>query len=366
MKNSVLIVYLFICTSFLNPPLTRVDIITSNETAENIFIILSDGLRWQEVFQGADADLINNKNFTPDTGSIKSQYWDETEKRRREKLMPFFWNVIANKGQLIGNRELKNKMDVSNIYSLSYPGYNEIFTGSTDITISGNSKKDNRNLNVLEYLFTKKEFEDSIAIFSSWDVFPFILNKKRNNLVMNSGYQQIKEEGGSNTMSKINAVQERGIDNKTGTRYDMLTFVTAKEYIKKHHPRIVVIGFGETDEFAHQKRYDLYLQQISQVDKMIGELWNIVQTTPGYKGKTSFLITTDHGRGNNNKHWSGHGFFISGSSQTWLGMMGPGIEAKGERKEKQQFYSKQIAETIASLAGEKFSHSFTSVKKMTK
>jgi len=173
--------------------------------------------------------------------------------------------------------------------------------------------------------------------------------------MINSGYEQMENEGDNEVMNMINMVQEKGIKNKGATRYDMLTFSTAKEYIKNQHPRIVVIGFGETDDFAHQKRYDLYLQQANQVDRMIGELWHMVQTTPAYKNNTTFLITTDHGRGNNTKHWSGHGFFINGSSQTWFAMMGPGIQPMGERKEKEQFYSKQLATTIAHLTGEEFS-----------
>ena len=346
------------------------EIASTSSASENLFIIITDGFRWQEIFNGADSLLINNETFTPDTATLKAMYWASNSEERRKKLMPFLWNVVANKGQLLGNRELNNKVNVSNIYSVSYPGYNEIFTGTTDITISGNSKKYNKNINVLEHLNSKDEFEGKIAVFSSWDVFPYILNKNRNGLVMNSGYEQMQNIGDNSTISMINSVQEKAIENKTATRYDMLTYSTAKEYIKNHKPRIVVIGFGETDDFAHQKRYDLYLQQANQVDRMISELWNMAQTTPGYKNKTSFLITTDHGRGNTTKHWSGHGSFINGSSQTWLAMMGPGIQPLGERKDKEQFYSKQLAATIAHLAGEEFSpvianESFTSFR-MTK
>jgi hypothetical protein len=331
------------------------EILPSSSTSENIFIIITDGFRWQEVFNGADSILINNEKYTPDTASLKSMYWASQATERRKMLMPFFWNVIAKKGQLLGNRELKNKVNVSNIYSVSYPGYNEIFTGTTDISISGNSKKLNRNYNVLEYLNSKDEFNGKIAVFSSWDVFPYILNEERNGLMINSGYEQMENKRSNERVSMINAVQDKAITNKTATRYDMLTYSTAKEYIKDHQPKIVVIGFGETDDFAHQKRYDLYLQQANQIDRMIAELWNMVQTTAGYKNNTSFFITTDHGRGNNKKHWSGHSTFINGSSQSWLAMMGPGIESLGERNNKQQMYSKQLAETIARLAGEEFS-----------
>jgi Type I phosphodiesterase / nucleotide pyrophosphatase len=355
MKNGVLVLYLLLSTSFIHRPQKMQEIVSTSSASENLFIIITDGFRWQEIFSGADSVLINDESFTPDTTTLKAMYWASDPSDRRKKLMPFLWNVIARKGQLFGNRDLNNKVNVSNVYSLSYPGYNELFTGTTDISISGNSKKYNKNINVLEYLGSKDRFEGKIAVFSSWNVFPFILNKNRNGLMMNSGYEQIKDDTLNPTLNMINSVQEKVIGNKTDTRYDMLTYTTAKEYIKNNKPRIVVIGLGETDDFAHQKRYDLYLQQANQVDKMIGELWNIVQTTPGYKNNTSFIITTDHGRGNNSKHWSGHGFFITGSSQTWLAMMGPRIDPLGERKEKEQFYTKEFAATIAKLTGEEFS-----------
>ena len=359
MKNGILVFYLLVSTSFIHPPQKMQEIVSTSSVTENLFIIITDGFRWQEIFSGADSVLINDENFTPDTATLKEMYWDSDASGRRRKLMPFLWNVIAKKGQLFGNRDLNNKVNVSNVYSLSYPGYNELFTGTTDISISGNNKKYNKNINVLEYLDSKEGFEGKIAVFSSWDVFPYILNRNRNELMMNSGYEQVQNDNRNATLNMINSVQEKGIGNKTATRYDMLTFSTAKEYIKDHKPRIVVIGLGETDDFAHQKRYDLYLQQANEVDKMVGELWNMVQTTPGYKNNTSFIITTDHGRGNNSKHWSGHGFFISGSSQTWLAMIGPHIDPLGERKDKEQLYTKQFAATIAKLTGEEFSPSIS-------
>jgi adenylylsulfate kinase-like enzyme len=46
--------------------------------------------------------------------------------------------------------------------------------------------------------------------------------------------------------------------------------------------------------------------------------------------------------------------FINGSSQTWLAVIGPTIKPVGEIKDDQQLYQKQLAQTIASLLGEKF------------
>lgn len=321
--------------------------------SENLFIITTDGFRWQELFGGADSILINSEKYTPDTSTMKLLYWADSPEERRKKLMPFFWNVISAKGQVFGNRYHHNKVDVANSYSISYPGYNELFTGNTDIMVSSNKKINNPNLNVLEYLDSKPGFVGKVAAFTSWDVFPYILNTGRNKLPVNSGYSSINT-GPSDHQKIINTVQTEAVYDKRATRYDQLTYLTAKEYIQHYRPRVVYLGLGETDEFAHEGRYDLYLQQASQVDKMIAELWHWVQTTPGYKNKTTFIITTDHGRGSKPSKWTSHGQFIAGSSQTWFAVMGPGIQPKGEIKSTQQQYLQQIAQTIAHLVGEDF------------
>ena len=348
MKNTLVSVVFaaVIPLQFFNPHKTEIN---PRLVTKNVFIITTDGFRWQEVFTGADSLLINDENYTPDAETLKAMYWCSGADERRKKLLPFFWNVIAVKGQIYGNRIFDNKMNISNNYALSYPGYNEILTGTDDPEISSNDKINNPNINVLEYLDRQPGFTGKVAAFSSWDVFPYILNRNRNELIVNSGYQQEDEKRNS----IINLV-ENSVNDKVATRYDELTFITAKEYISKNQPRIVYLGLGETDEFAHAGRYDLYLDQAKKVDNMIGELWHWVQTTPGYKDNTTFIITTDHGRGSRKNKWTSHGEFIRGSSQTWMALLGPNTEALGEVKEPNQFYQQQLAQTIAHLAGQEF------------
>lgn len=324
------------------------------KTAGNLFIITIDGFRWQEIFTGADASLINSVASTADTATIKMLYWADNEKERRQKLMPFFWNLLAQKGQLYGNRHLDNKVNTANIYAFSYPGYNEIFTGNTDLLVSSNKKKTNENINVLEYLNTKTEFKGKVVAFTSWDVFPYILNEERNGMLVNSGNERMDTTAASGKQKLINEVQAEAESSKGGCRQDDLTFLTAKEYLQHHKPRVMFLGLGETDEYAHKGRYDLYLEQANKVDRMLAELWHLVQTTPGYKDNTTFLITTDHGRGKLDKNWSSHSSFIRGSSQTWLALLGPGLPPLGEVKEDQQLYQQQLAKLIANLVGEEF------------
>ena len=318
----------------------------------NVFIITTDGFRWQEVFTGADSLLINDNNHVRDTALAKEMYWDGSLTERRKKLMPFFWNVIAAKGQLYGNRTFNNNVNVKNLYQISYPGYNEILTGYADPLLIPNRPVYNRNPNILEYLNSLKEYHGKVAAFSSWNIFPYILNDQRNGLPVNSGYDMLPEEDDS-TAVLINKVQE-GVAVKKHTRYDMLTWLCAREYITQHHPRVMFLGLGETDESAHGGHYDLYLQQAAMADKMIADLWYYVQTDPFYKNNTTFIITTDHGRGRSAASWHTHSLFTPGSGETWLAMLGPETMPLGEMKEGQQTWSKQLAATIALLLGQKF------------
>lgn len=316
---------------------------------QNVFIICIDGFRWQEIFNGADSLIINDPAYVKDTALAKEQFWADSQEERKRLLMPFLWDVVAKKGQLYGNELYDNKVSAKNIFGISYPGYSEMLSGHTDRLLVPDIPINNRNSNVLEYLEEQSEYTGKVAAFTSWNIFPFIFNKKKTHFFINSGYEKMPNDGSDSTIA-INSVQENV--KKKNTRYDLLTFMNAKEYLSAYHPRVLFLGFGETDLFAHANRYDLYLQQANNIDKMIYELWYYVQTDPFYKNNTTFLITTDHGRGEYPSTWHDHNSFIKGSNQTWIALLGPNIPAEGEMKSKQRVYEEQIASTVMMLLGE--------------
>jgi len=317
----------------------------------NVFIITLDGYRWQELFKGADSVLISDPGTTTDTSFAKAMFWDSDPARRREKLMPFVWNVIARNGQLIGNRPKGSKVNTRNFYSISYPGYNEIFTGEADPFLSGNDKVKNRNINLLEYLNRMPEYHGRIAAFTSWNLFPYILNEERSQVYVNSGYEPDEKGMLSKTQITLNKLQAHPDHSKEAERTDLLTFLAAREYILQHQPKVMYIGLGGTDTYGHEQRYGQYLKEANTADRIIADLWNLVQTTPFYKGRTTFIITTDHGRGNSPSNWHKHGAFVTGSSQTWIMLIGKGIKPLGEVSGGDQLYQKHIAGTIGFLLG---------------
>ncbi len=325
----------------------------NTDTTTNIFIITIDGYRWQELFNGADSNIIANEKYTSDTETLNSMYGGISKIERRKNLMPFMWSVLAKKGQIYGNRDFDNNVNVSNPYAISYAGYSEMFTGKVDLSILNNHKNINDNKNIFEYLNSKESYKGRVALFTSWDVFPFILNEKRSGIAINSGYENVPQEN-SYAQRSVNIVQSNIIENKEHTRQDMLTFIAAKEYLQQHKPKVFYLGLGETDEYAHQGNYDMYLQKANETDKIISELWHWAQTTEGYKNNTTFIITTDHGRGKTQSNWTSHGTFTKGSSQTWLALLGKNISPLGEVKTEGQLFQKQLAQTIAKLLGEEF------------
>ncbi|WP_337042795.1 phosphoglyceromutase [Emticicia sp. 17c] len=320
---------------------------------ENVFIITTDGFRWQEVFGGIDSALLNKKEFVRGKDRLKKTFWSDTLEERRKKLLPFFWNTIASQGQLYGNRWVGNKVNVMNPYWFSYPGYNEILTGYADDKVNSNDKKLNENITVLEFLNQQKKLKGKVAAYSTWDVFPYIINEPRSGIPVNSGKELVQGKL-TEKEEMLNEIQSN-YTSLASDRHDFVTYYLAKEYVKKNKPNVFFLSFDETDEFAHEAKYDEYLFAAHTVDKFIADLWNYCQSTPEYKGKTTFIITTDHGRGDKNKaQWTSHGQRVADCYQIWFAVIGPDTPALGEVKTEGQLYQNQLAKTAASFLGYDF------------
>ena len=318
---------------------------------ENIVLITLDGMRWQEIFNGGDSSLMRQQQHLKD-GKIKEKFWREDVGERRKLLLPFFWSTLANKGQLYGNRALGCKVNVTNNQWFSYPGYSEILTGYADNErIHSNDKMYNPNNNVLEFINSQAAFKGKVAAFSSWDVFPYIINDKRSGVMVSGG---LVEASGNNLTEKEKTLNQvmKSIPNPLGdVRLDAFTFYYGLEYMKKNKPRVMYFAFDETDDFAHAGEYAAYLNAANYTDSFIGELWSFIQSDPAYKNKTTMILTCDHGRGTNAEEWKHHGIKVANADQIWMAVIGPDTPAKGEVKGECQYYQNQLAKTMAALLG---------------
>ena len=87
------------------------------------------------------------------------------------------------------------------------------------------------------------------------------------------------------------------------------------------------------------------------MDGFIRDLWQAMQAMPEYAGRTTFIITTDHGRGSGLKEWRNHGAKVEGAEDIWVAVMGPNTPALGERHEVPTVTQSQIAATVAAALG---------------
>ena len=325
----------------------------SDKKTGNLIVVTLDGLRWQELFTGADPGLISDKTFVKDTAALYQAYWRSMPEQRREVLMPFFWETIADEGQLYGFRNAGNKVDCTNKHWFSYPGYSEILCGfADDQRIDSNDKFNNPNTTVLEFINENQQFKGKVAAFGSWDVFPFIINEQRSGIPVNAGFEVSKGPKLSDKEQFLNEIQPQIPSPWATVRLDAFTHHYALEYMKREHPRVIYIAYGETDDFAHDGHYDAYLKSAHQTDAFIRELWNFVQSDPTYKDKTTMIITTDHGRGTVPKEdWRHHGSRISDAGQIWMAIIGPDTPAMGIVKDVKQYYQNQVAATAAKFLG---------------
>jgi hypothetical protein len=319
--------------------------------ATNVIVVTMDGLRWQEAFGGVERPLLGKDGEKPDSTPMK-RFWRETPDERRRALMPFFWDVVARQGQVFGDPARDSLAHVTNGLWFSYPGYAEMLSGIADPRIDSNDRIPNPNVTVLEWLNGKPAFAGRVAAFGAWDLLPWILNVERSRLPAGNGYPPVPEPA-TDRERAINDMAEDLPPMWEGAPFDAPIMHAAFERLKTRKPRVLYVMLGETDEWAHENRYDLYLDAAWRGDRFIRRIWEAAQSMPEYKGRTALVIAVDHGRGATAKDWTDHGRKVPAAERTWMAVMGPGVEPLGSRQGVTATTS-QIAATIAALLGEDF------------
>jgi hypothetical protein len=321
----------------------------------NVVLIVLDGLRWQEVFDGPDHSLMDEKiGGVQNLDALRKAFWRDSSEEGRKALFPFLWGVVAQQGQLFGNQHKNSVAQVTNSLNFSYPGYNEMLIGHPDSKINSNEFGPNPNVTVFEWLKKKPQFEDQVAVFATWDVFNNIFNIKRSGLFIRAGWDvpwpdQLTPRQA--LLKKLYATTSRIEDDDV---LDSLLHENLLDYLDSHHPRVLFIGYGETDDWAHEGRYDLVLEAAHEADQRIAELWTKMQADPAYRDQVTFIITADHGRGSGLKEWENHGKDVAGAENIWIAVLGPDTPPLGELANVPRVTQSQIAATIAALLGEDY------------
>jgi hypothetical protein len=321
----------------------------------HVLLVMTDGLRQEEMFGGAQENLLTTgTGGVVDVTAARRRFWRETPEARRELLLPFMWSVLARQGQLFGDVGQGSVVRVTNGFKMSYPGYHETLTGYGDPRINSNDKRPNPNVTVLEWLQRKPAFRGKVAAFGAWDLFPDIFNAARCGFPVNAAYEPMTAGRTDATLELLNRLKAEMPRRWDYEPCDAITFHTALAWLKLNRPRILFLALGETDEWAHEGRYENYLAAAQQFDADLSELWETVQALPEYRGQTTLIVLTDHGRSSMVPQWRDHGEGFLGSEHIWLGVLGPDTAPLGLRRNTPTLGQNQVAATVAALLGENF------------
>ncbi|WP_145092775.1 alkaline phosphatase family protein [Anatilimnocola aggregata] len=204
------------------------------------------------------------------------------------------------------------------------------------------------------WLHRKPAFAGKVAAFSAWHFTPYIINCERCGFPVMGGWESLPEPEPNPKQQLLDELIADTTRPNSAEVIDSFLYQAAREHLLRHQPRVMFIGFLETDAWGHAGRYDSLLTSAHAVDQYIQRLWETMQSLEQYRGKTTFIISTDHGRGSGLIDWKNHGQKIEGAEDMWMAFLGPDTAALGERTNCERVTQSQIAATLAALLGENY------------
>ncbi len=323
----------------------------ADRRTRNLVLVTADGLRRQEIFAGVDPLLMREKTAHMDQAEeLRRRYWAETPEERRRKLFPFLWGTLVPRGVILGNHSKGSIVTVTNRYRVSYPGYSEILTcRSQDDAIRNNDPVQNPLPTVLEFVRRAWNLpRGRAALFSSWDRFVHIGEHTPGSIFLNAGYA---DSDATRRLAELSRMQHEILSPWDEVRNDYFTLEMALDYLKTFQPRILYISLGETDDWAHARRYDRVLTSARYFDLALERLWTTLQSLPEYRDRTSMIVSVDHGRGATLDDWHSHGDKVRGAEFIWIAALGPDTPAAGEAAGVPEVHQRDISASLLSLAG---------------
>lgn len=317
-----------------------------------VVLVTFDGVRPTDFFGGMDSSIaaFADSSGIGDSARIWQAFWRPAVAERRRALMPFFWDSLAPRGMVLGDPAMAGRATISNQEGFSAPGYLEILTGQAQPTVTSNDPVRYPFETVLQYVRHRLRLGPmQVPTFASWENFRSYVANKDGDVYVNAGYDGIPEPFATPELARLVTLQSRALPAWEESRLDAFTGGLALEYLRRHRPRLMFVSFNDTDDYAHMRRYDRVLEALHNDDVFLRELWQTLQASPVYRGRTTLIITTDHGRGLTGADWTNHGRTTLGSRDIWMAIVGPSTPGGGGAG--MNVTQSQVAATVLACLG---------------
>jgi hypothetical protein len=284
----------------------RVSVEKQKPPPGRVVLVVIDGVRWQDVFGGADPEL------------ARTYLIPQREVLGVEALVPNLHRLATGEGLAYGMPQIGEAMFASGPNYVSQPGYIEIFSERRPIDCLSNYCPKTTEPTFVDAI--AEATNGSAAVISSWEVVGRAAASVPHRLVLSAG----QAPGENQSELRVNAKAAHALEmgriaaawpGHGEYRPDKYTREIALEYLEARHPRFLFLGLGDTDEYAHLGDYRGYLRALHDADATVGTLLETLERMGEDGRNTTVLVTTDHGR---ERAFMSHGGFAPESSRVWM------------------------------------------------
>ena len=249
------------------------------DAGDNVVLITLDGARTEEIFGGLQLDILKStmreKQVVEDSPAYR-RFWAATPEERRLKLMPFFWSLVTREGSIAGNRRLGSSGSTHERPLVLVSG---LFR---DPARRGARRRDQEQRPDSQSLHHgARDVTRPVAAASreSGDVCQLVGLQRDCRARSRQDLRQCRRRaawpcwrGDVRPSTRFNRQAVTPWDN---TRSDAFTFHLAMAHLAAARPRVLYLAFDETDDWAHDGRYERVLDAFARTDGYLKELWTL-------------------------------------------------------------------------------------------
>jgi hypothetical protein len=305
-----------------------------------VVLVALDGVRWQEVFEGADSALSEQNGL------------DASERLAADRLMPNLGRLMTAEGAVVGAPGVDSPMEASGPNFVSLPGYMEMLTGTSEPGCTNNQCGQVGLRTVADDVAESGLGE--AAIVSSWPVILKAAAEKPRRIAASVGRhgggpsRDALERDPAVTSALLAGERTPSAVGEKDFRRDEETGNVALAVLDARRPAFLFVGLGEPDEYAHQGNYRGYLGALRRDDAIVGRIAEWVRRSNAAGHPTTLMVTTDHGR---SFGFTDHGKDHPESARVWMVATGDGVEARGAVTSPKVRHLADVGQTVRAFLG---------------
>jgi hypothetical protein len=296
-----------------------------------VILLTIDGVRPREFFEGTDP--YHEAKLAPEDRGL---------------IFKKLWAKHASEGLAFGKT---GGYRIASDVAISLPSYQALMTGHTTHCMNnhcGRVKEETVLEEARRELGLKRE---EVAVFGSWS------GMKRSTAqnprsIFRSIYPDFRPYLNDRTLRKLRNASVSDRPEWSGSRKDRYTWEMGMHYLKTRCPRVLYLSLVDSDEYGHAGDYPGYVRALSTYDTYIDELFALLGSMGEYGKDTTFILTTDHSRGEKDG-WTSHGSQPDSEKEVFLFVKGPGFKGKGLTESRASHAN--IRPTIEKILGLKLS-----------